>query len=501
VSKNKAKPFLKYKHGRTTADLGRLVAEDDAELALYYTGRDLYVDRALSYDDPASFFVGPKGSGKSAILQMVRLERGYDRIINISPRQLALSAFSGMSVNSPLLTNANKHHWLYKALWEYIIITEIGGKQFIDESYLFRLIGSIFGSDTEKKIRRLLTMHFDENGKPETMSVKILKIVKEMEISGGLDIDGIKLDGKATVDFSKLPKRGEFEVLGLVHNISSKLATAISGSYHIVIDDLDIDWHNEPIQNEIVSAMFGALRTICRPPNLKCAVAIQERIFRELNIEHKDKFREMLCSIDWSKDVVQGMVDKRIKYFIDIPQSQIWNGLFPNGAYDFIWSHTTGTPREVIRLTSLCLEKAKKNGHASVQQDDVEHAYRDFSRDRLEDIAAELNYLYPDCIQLLYCFNGYHKEFSVAKVREAVASCILKCMETKNARYGWIKGYEANYIDIARVLLENNILLFKKSRTDSPRLYNATEHDISNDGVYVAFHPMYYGALGLIGQE
>ncbi|HEV3439092.1 MAG TPA: hypothetical protein VG122_17120, partial [Gemmata sp.] len=127
---------IKLRQGRTSADLGKLTAEEDTHLENYYVGKDRYVDRAKNFDDQASFFVGAKGAGKSAILQMLRLEVQNQpfKTINLSPKQLAFSAFTNIGLPSSLLVDANKKQWLYKSLWDYIISTEVGSQEFIDES-------------------------------------------------------------------------------------------------------------------------------------------------------------------------------------------------------------------------------------------------------------------------------------------------------------------------------------------------------------------------------
>jgi hypothetical protein len=89
------------------------VAEDDPELQGYYVGPDRYVNRAMSFTDPAVFFVGPKGAGKSAILQMVRLNRAADegRVIDIRPDDLAFSALANVSATTPILSEVGKHQF------------------------------------------------------------------------------------------------------------------------------------------------------------------------------------------------------------------------------------------------------------------------------------------------------------------------------------------------------------------------------------------------------
>jgi hypothetical protein len=495
---------IALRHGRTSADLGRLTAEHDADLAKYYVERDRYVARALNIADQASFFVGLKGAGKSAILQMVRLERQGDhqRLISLSPTQLAFSAFANINIASPLLKDPNKKQWLYKSLWDYIIATEIGGREYIGDSNFF--VGAfknlLRGSD-EKLVRKLLRLKYDDNGHPESLSTQFLKLIKEIELSGSFDIDGMKLEvkGKADPGILARGKQSQFKFLGMIHEVSSRLADTICNPYYLLIDDLDVDWHNEATQNDIIAAMFASLRKICRPPHLKCIVAIQDRIFRELPIEHKDKFRDALCMVEWDAEAVRLMIEKRIKYVVDVPAGKIWGGLFPSNGFDFIWSRIGGKPREAIRLASICIETARTNGHKSVEYGDMKTALIRFSTERLEDISSELEFVYPSFISFLRTFSGYHKEFPLSKVRDAVEACIIKSLDEPKGNYKWIGGYEHNYHELARVLLENNILLFKQGRTDQPQPFNHSAHDIYSQNAFVAFHPMYAPGLGLIG--
>ena len=49
--------FLKVRDDAPAKDLGRLVAEDDDSLDLYYVEPERYVDGAQSFDDPVIFFM------------------------------------------------------------------------------------------------------------------------------------------------------------------------------------------------------------------------------------------------------------------------------------------------------------------------------------------------------------------------------------------------------------------------------------------------------------
>jgi hypothetical protein len=491
---------IRLRPGHTSADLGSIVAEKDSHLADYYIDKEKYVDRALNLSDPAAFFVGPKGSGKSAILQMVRLDKGNnpEQLVNLSPTQLAFSAFANIDVASPLLRDASKKQWLYKSLWDYILSTEIGGREFPNENSLLAILKNLLRDKNEVQIRKLLKMSVDDDGKPSTISSRFMRLLQAVELSGEVEAGGNKIELTAKMNPGE-PVKQQFNLLGLVHDVASRLGDSIQRPYYVLIDDLDVDWHNEPTQNEVIAAMFSSLRKICRPPYIKSVVSLQDRIFRELPIEHKDKFRDAICDVVWTADSIKEMLEKRIRFVLDVSGFKIWGGLFTADGFDYIWKRTTGKPREAIRFASICLETARREGHSGVSAADMEVAFRKFSAERLDDIGSELNYSYPGFMGFLTHFAGFHKEFPLARVQEAVDTAILACLDDPKRQYQWVRGYEQDHYHIARVLLENNIALFKRSRTDPPRPYDPREHHFDAEGVYLAFHPMYWAALGLIG--
>src|SRR4051794_34081209 len=106
MSRNKKHRNFLTDNGRVKVlNLGHIVAEHDGSLMLYYVARERFVDRALDFNDPVMFFVGPKGAGKSAVLQMVRLINAEDPsvIVNISPDDLAFSSLANVQATTPIM--------------------------------------------------------------------------------------------------------------------------------------------------------------------------------------------------------------------------------------------------------------------------------------------------------------------------------------------------------------------------------------------------------------
>ena len=196
---------------KNAGNFGRLMAEADKNLGLYYVGRERYVDKALCIDDPIIFIMGPKGIGKSAVLQMVRLEKKRDekRIINIAPDDLAFSALANLKIESPLLTDAVRGSWLFKSLWDYVLLMELWERENSQTQNRLEKFFSLFTKTKDKKrIQRLFEITISDSGKATTLTNRILELIKEIELSGQINGVGARGSVKITDGGSK-----QFELL------------------------------------------------------------------------------------------------------------------------------------------------------------------------------------------------------------------------------------------------------------------------------------------------
>ena len=344
------KNYLKPKVPGTGHDLGRLVAENDDSLDEYYVGTERYVSRAMNVEDPAVFFIGPKGVGKSAILQMVQLlqTRNGSRVIEIRPDDLAFSSLALATPSSPVIGEAGKHQWLFKTLWDYALSLEVLKREYPDSSEMGDWLLSFFRGRYEKEARKLVSI---SQRHKVSLTDRILQLVDEIQFSG--EQGGTTATGGVKLRPANTGSEDSTRLLSLVNSVARHLRENLKHRYYILIDDLDLYWDNSEVQNAFIAALFSSLSHISRPPFLKAAVALRENIYNCLPIVDRDKSPDSICKVSWTKNSVKEMVENRVSHKFNATQGEVWSEVFPAHAFDEIYQHSTGRPREVIRLEAV----------------------------------------------------------------------------------------------------------------------------------------------------
>jgi hypothetical protein len=473
---------------------GKLVAEEDLKLNTYYVGRDKYLEKALDRDNPINFFIGHKGVGKSAILQMVRLENNNNNkiIVNITPDDLAFSALANIQATSPLLLDTTKEQWLFKSLWDYVLLMELWTRE-TPSNQRFTWFKEIFHSKDEKRLQRLFYLSFDKNGEPKNSSLtdRILQVIDEIEFH--YDEVGGKIKLKET-------EKDKYMFLSEINHAVKIIPEMLKHEYFILIDDLDLHWRNEPSQNALIASLFLTIRKLSSK-KIKFLVSIREDIFVQLPIQDKDKMRDKICNIAWGSVLIKEMIKKRIVSIIgNCTEEEIWGDLFPANTFEVFAQHSTLKPREIVRLSYLCLESAIKNSHKRIQESDLYEALVNYSKERIADLDSEHHYKYSGLNYVIMKFYGKNKEFKLDMVKDIATELEMERMDKgSKSPYNWAGYFDSSPDQFAIILLEIGFLQIKANRTARPENFNRTKHGGIDKDTWFAVHPMYSHGLSLLG--
>lgn len=496
------KNYLKFKDGFNVGHLATTIAEEDSNLPMYYVSNETYVRRALDREDKVSVFVGPKGVGKSAILEMVRCDQRANgneaRLIEIKPDDLAFNTLVNLERKTPLLTVASKNKFLFTALWNFVLCTEVLKYESTPTNSVSVVLQKMFGERHKKEQSELLKLA--TKGGSSTMTDKMLSLINAVQI----EVEAAGVTGSAKIE-AREPKEahgGDLKLLQLVNSVAKALPQNIGREYFILIDDLDLHWTGSELQNAFLGSLFFSIRKLSADRRIKFVVSLRRNIYREIHLEERDKFADFVETVEWSRDVVKRMVQRRITFLLNnVAESQIWGGLFDESdAFDKLWRHTDGMPREVIRLVAHCIRAATTDGAVSVTDEHLTRGLLSFSEDRLDDLANLFQFEYPELSVLFRQFKGGRKEFDIEAIMEAcfrVAELPLPAERTPAV--SWITNGVDDPLSVSRVLLRIGFLLLKDGRSAPPR--SATEEDIlmMDNTRWFAIHTMYHFGLGLDG--
>ena len=421
MTKKPKKRSIRFRTGFSVGDLRSIIAEEDQLLAQYYVGGERYLSRALNRDDSASVFVGPKGVGKSAILQMVRFEqnatRDDARLIEVAPDDLAFNALINIDTRTPLLSTAGRNHWLFTSLWDYVLAVAILEREAPSRLSLSDLLERLLGGKHKSEQRRLLKLALNDDGSVSTMTDKMLELVRAIEIEGAYG----GATGKVKADFSE----GRYEspstdltLLQLVNNVAKALPKTVQREYFILIDDLDLHWTGSDLQNAFLGSMFLSIRKLSRSRSIKFVVSMRESIYRDITLEERDKFNNMVCRVEWSQGDIRQMLESRISTVVHVSESNVWGSLFPPNAFEEMWSQTNQMPREMIDLSTTCVELAIGNREPNISSETFNEGSRRFSEGRIDELASAFLHQYPELKLVVRLFAGGPKEFPIDQVQE-----------------------------------------------------------------------------------
>jgi len=89
-------------------------------------------------------------------------------------------------------------------------------------------------------------------------------------------------------------------------------------STYVVIDDLDRDWVDDSLANDLIRCLFRTVLDLKRVKHLKVLVALRTNIFQELDFGRRsggqeEKFRSLVLQVRWTKATLIHVLDERVK--------------------------------------------------------------------------------------------------------------------------------------------------------------------------------------------
>lgn len=483
---------------RSTFTLGGEQAEADALLdGAFYESDDFAV--ISSREDKRCFVVGRTGSGKSAVLQRLE-ELNPDHVIRISPEDLSL----------PYITNLQAIRYLdsldinldnfWTTLWKHVLLVEIirhrykVNSQAAKQSFLTEIRDRVrrdqakraaldyldeyegrFWEEADQRVREI-TQKFTERIDAEAAAEAKFGGVASAKVGSK---EGFETSSEFTEEridrFQRIVNDTQLARLNKMINVlDDEVLNRPQNFTYVVIDDLDRDWVDERIANDLIRCLFRTVIDLKRVRHLKVLVALRTNIFQELQFGRRgggqeEKFRALVLLMKWTKADLAEMLDERVKLAslkVGLELESL-SDLLPNpnktrgNPLDYMLDRTLLRPRDAISFVNECLTLGV--GSDQLSWSDISSAEQSYSSKRLLALRDEWKQTYPGIDQVFEKFRESPMAMSRQDLQDRLDSAMLLISEPKFAGVRWMtdvtdamwnSGPETPWFDLYQPLLK-----------------------------------------------
>lgn len=416
-----------------TIKFGSPVAEYDKDLAQYFV---LTKSFEKARDGQTAILIGPKGSGKSAILRELVVQHEAEHCIVITPEVFATSQLS--QFKSPN-NSAAEEEQAFTSTWIFTIFIEVFKK----------VIARPQGISAREltKIRELLRTYSSfADADLFSRFIDYLKRIEQIKVG----------QWEISLKTRELQKLYSLED---IYSVVPALRTGLKRNILILIDELDNGWDNSTHSNRFVAGLLlAATKVQSMGLPVRVIVLIRHEMFDLVKgeLDQLDKLRSSIDQISWSQGTLASLVVKRAAYSLGLKLNSVNNratqSLFGQSirgvtGFDYIVSRTTSRPREVLQFVGKAHEISVEAGINTISADAILAAESEFSQWKLEHLASEYRSIYPKLADLLSVFRGmgpFVSRVELGNLISAARNALLDYSEPPT----WIKRANGEIIQI-----------------------------------------------------
>lgn len=533
---------------QSSANLGGEQAEADPllEFVFYQSGDYETIESRL---DPRCFIIGRTGSGKSAAFQHLEETHGK-KVIRITPEDLSLPYIVDLRVIRYLDSLDVNLDLLYTALWKHVLLVEVIRRRYnvdspVAKQNFLELIrdrikrdpakkaaleyldefGSSFWCETDERVREI-TETFEERIDAEARAQFGLLHVG---VSAGSDSGTIVTTGSRAEQadrFQRIVNQTQLARLNKMLNVLDEdILDTPHQSLYVIVDDLDREWVDERVANDLIRCLFKTVLDLKRVRHLKVLVALRTNIFHELDFGarggQEEKFRSLVLQMRWTKRDLEELIDERVRYFsmrngsgltaVDdlLPHTNNTRGC----AFDYILDRTLMRPRDTISFINECL--VLHSGQGRLTWNDITRSEKSYSEKRLLALRDEWKPTYPDIQKVLSLFRDAKVPLSKDELGLYLDNAMLLLSEpsflgirwmTTLSEPMWSSTSDSSWTDLYHPLVK---MLFEIGfigmiqHSDGPVTYSYDNPDFANDPTNVdnakgfLIHQAYHMALNI----
>ena len=398
------------------------------------------------------FIVGRKGTGKTAILQKIRLQSNTDPTIfsvDVSLRDFPLNDFRSLGDRS--LQDKSK----YVAAWKFILLTELAGMILKDES--------IEQTPYTDALQDFMTRNFP-NGISVTNTIERLrqnenKISLDVSIFSGNIKDSKSEEEVAQIHYNRAVKTLE----DILQGIES------TSTYYELIDELDEGYNSDNSNlNSVILALLRASDEVYHSFKSSCInfipiTALRSDIFDNLEDNDLNKLDDYVLRLNWTTDEdsawsLKQIAERRIAATLEKDTSpkkgcDYWSQVADNastekGLWQYLCILTFSRPRDIIKILKYCSEEVTSQKLTLTDVQRAEERYSDWFYREFRD---EVQSFMPCWKGALNCIS------EIARGKERV-SVLAERLKGNGAVAKWCSDNKKEPLDIIKILFNYSVI-------------------------------------------
>ena len=430
-------------------DWGEDEARNDVALAHYFVEFPGF-EKILK--GQKRFIIGRKGTGKSAILQKIRLQCDSDPqffYVDVSLRDFPLNDFKSLGDRS--LQDKSK----YVSAWKFLLLVDIAD--------LFIEHISIQNSEELDVLTEFINDNFPDGiSVAETIS-KLRqnenKISMVLSILSGEHSSLSGTETTAQIHYNRAVKTLE--------GIFAKIRT--NSTFVLLIDELDEGYRaqNTNLNLVILSLLRAAdeLYNLYKKNSVKCIpiLSLRSDIFDSLEDNDLNKLDDYVLRLDWTTNEsspwsLKRIVDKRIEATVKAKYPTVsidnyWslvsdNDTVPKGLFQYICALTFSRPRDIIKLLKYC-SNAKSIARLTLK--DVQSIEENYSGWFYREFRDEAQSFLPCWKNALNCIS----EIAKGKCETQV---LLEKFNSNTEIKNWCLEHKKNALDVLKILFNYSVV-------------------------------------------
>jgi hypothetical protein len=445
----------------------------------------------LSEDNSISIVRAYKGEGKSALLRLVALD------LKKKPEPPIVIYIRATSI-SPELTDSDSDRWIRG--WK---------------SSILRLAA--------KEIGKSISLAFSDDA---------ISLVEEAEANGfkARNFVSVVVD---RLKSSAIPIARERQGVGSPEQLLQRWASRGEDVWFI-IDDLDLNFENNPLFRAKVATFFNAIRQISSLiPTFKFRASVRPNVWSIIKREYESlsHVEQYITDLQWSLEEFQTLIARRIEGYLE-RTSQLdafdeyikennkqaqrerslvglvfkdpmpWGNDQTRPAATTLYTLARQRPRWLVELWKVSANSAKKKNSNIINLPHINSELESFGQRRIDDTVAEFKSQCPQVEELLVAFINEPEWFSTADLVDKIKRKIID--KGVQPKIGDVIGAPSVW-EIAHFLYQISFLTARKDLGDgryehfsyasNPRLLSVRTN--LDQGHSWEIHPVFRQALKL----